>query len=277
MKQYKTYLLNKRLAESTAVQYVQMAQELVNYSQKPPELIDYQDLLIYVSYLQRQQRTKRFINHRLGSFRHYFAYLMRAGIRTDNPATHLKVKGQKRSDLLQYAWLEYAELETVFTRYETLYPEEVTNQVLLSLFVYQGLPVGELHLLKAEDIDLKTGKIVVTPTPRSNARTLSLDLRQMLLFMRFLSDKTGLLFPRSSSPSVHNRLTRLMKQLKMIHPGVLNSKQIRGSVIVHWLKTNDLRIAQYKAGHRYVSSTERYQVAHLEELQQEISKMHPLS
>ncbi|HOX73172.1 MAG TPA: hypothetical protein PLB27_00530 [Bacteroidales bacterium] len=42
------------------------------------------------------------------------------------------------------------------------------------------------------------------------------------------------------------------------------------------LKRYDLRIVQYMTGHKRISSTERYQVGYLEDLQESINKCHPL-
>ena len=39
---------------------------------------------------------------------------------------------------------------------------------------------------------------------------------------------------------------------------------------------DDLRTVQYMAGHKRISSTERYQVGYLEDLQESINKCHPL-
>jgi integrase/recombinase XerD len=46
-------------------------------------------------------------------------------------------------------------------------------------------------------------------------------------------------------------------------------------VITAWIKQHGLRKAQYMAGHRYVSSTERYNEDKLEELKKEVN-MHYL-
>ena len=51
-----------------------------------------------------------------------------------------------------------------------------------------------------------------------------------------------------------------------------STKQVRASVIVKWLKMYNLREARYLAGHRYVSSTEKYKQNDLEGLQEEVQK-----
>lgn len=274
MKTYRIYLENKGLAPKTVSQYLEIATEFLTYSQVAPEQVSYPHLLAYIRYLQQRQLAKKTINVRLGALRHYFSCLVANEKRNDNPAQHLKVKGAKRSQACH--WLSYQELDETYEKYCDHFPTEETGQVALSLLMYQGLSVSELRVLTAEMIDLRTGKIQVPATNKSNARTLMLDLRQMLLFVRFLMDKTGLLFASQSDKTLPNLVAKLMKQVKTLHPGMRNSWHIRGSIIAHWLRTEDLRIVQYKAGHRYVSSTERYQTAHLEELQQEISKAHPL-
>ena len=60
-----------------------------------------------------------------------------------------------------------------------------------------------------------------------------------------------------------------------VHPKVKHAMQIRQSVIAEWLKTKDLRMVQYMVGHKYVSTTERYQVNNLEDLEEALNKYHP--
>lgn len=57
---------------------------------------------------------------------------------------------------------------------------------------------------------------------------------------------------------------------------IRNAMQIRSSVIVYWLKHFNLRQVQYMAGHKYVSSTERYQLNNLEGLKKSLEEFHPL-
>jgi len=72
-------------------------------------------------------------------------------------------------------------------------------------------------------------------------------------------------------------MQQILKQLRWLNPGVRNAVQIRSSVITHWLKGNNLRQVQYMAGHKYVSSTQRYQTSDLEDLSREVARHHPMS
>ena len=65
------------------------------------------------------------------------------------------------------------------------------------------------------------------------------------------------------------------KQVKALDANFLNFKQVRASVITTWLKTQGLRKAQYMAGHRYISTTERYLPNEIAGLIDDISKFNP--
>jgi len=67
-----------------------------------------------------------------------------------------------------------------------------------------------------------------------------------------------------------------MRGLRKKHDYFKNAAQLRQSVISHWIKLYDIRQAQYMTGHKWVSSTERYQADNLEDLQRELEKHHPL-
>jgi len=92
-----------------------------------------------------------------------------------------------------------------------------------------------------------------------------------------LQQSSGRLFcGRNSLESLKNSLLHLNHALRKINPKVKNAVQIRQSVITEWLKEKDLRLVQYMAGHRYVSSTERYQTSNLEDLKEALARHHPL-
>jgi integrase/recombinase XerD len=69
----------------------------------------------------------------------------------------------------------------------------------------------------------------------------------------------------------------MFREIKKINPVIVSAIKIRQSVITYWLRTMNLRQVQYMAGHKYVSSTERYQRSNLENLQNKLEKYHPLS
>ena len=73
----------------------------------------------------------------------------------------------------------------------------------------------------------------------------------------------------NDSEDIKNSLLHLIYALRRLNSAVKSPEQIRMSVITEYLKTKDLRTVQYMVGHRYVSSTERYKIDNLEDLQEE--------
>lgn len=80
----------------------------------------------------------------------------------------------------------------------------------------------------------------------------------------------------NDSENFHNITQQMLKNLRKINSRIKNCDQIRASVITQWLKQYDIRKVQYLAGHKYVSSTEEYKANNIDELQDDITKYHPL-
>lgn len=103
-----------------------------------------------------------------------------------------------------------------------------------------------------------------------------LKIRTELLQLN--SKETDLFFASAgTSDRLASAVGKLIKKLRKINHKVTSAKQIRASVITHWLKIYNLRQVQYMAGHRFVSSTEGYLINDLDDLQEEITKYHPIN
>ena len=153
------------------------------------------------------------------------------------------------------------------------YPREyLRNKVVLGLLCFQAMRKGELAQLKAWEIDLKKRNIQIAKGKKSNSRELVLENLQMSALETYLKTKTNEVFGESQ---IHSALNSIAYRLKKTYP-TYNPKRIRGSRYSLWLEKYNLREVQYMAGHRYVSSTERYQTTHLEVLQAQLEKYHPL-
>ena len=85
-----------------------------------------------------------------------------------------------------------------------------------------------------------------------------------------------LFFSEVGSERMKNSIYHLFRSVKKLNPKISSGKIIRSTVIANWLKTKDVRIVQYMAGHRWVSSTERYDVLNLEGLKESLKKYHPM-
>jgi integrase/recombinase XerD len=167
------------------------------------------------------------------------------------------------------------------------------NYVMLGMLIYQGLSTNELQKINLADIDLNKATVKITGGKKSNARTLPLKASQIGSLINYIenirtkfftycteTDKLFFALPESSKRKTSNEnlmhtFKPLTKQVKSIDKNLLNFKQIRASVITQWLKTEGLRKTQYYAGHRYISSTEKYLPNDLDGLIDDIAKFNP--
>lgn len=169
------------------------------------------------------------------------------------------------------------------------------NYIMLGLLVYQGLATNELQRITINDIDTNKGTIKISSSKKSNARTLQLKASQIGAiinyienirpkFFVFCEERESLFFALPESSKQKTNATNLMhtlkpltKQVKSIDKNLLNFKQIRASVITQWLKIEGLRKTQYLAGHRYISTTEKYLPNNLDGLIDDIAKFNPFN
>lgn len=138
-----------------------------------------------------------------------------------------------------------------------------------------------------EDLQLNKGKIYIKSGARSNARTLELKSWQVIEFLEYIKEiREEILVKKSLETSrifipnnarLGNTIQHIIKKLKRINHKVTNGNQLRASVITNWLKKYNLRQVQVLAGHRYISSTERYLQDDLENLHEIVNNFHPIN
>ena len=256
------------------------------------------EVLAYLNQLQKQGDSNTTRNLKLNAIKHFFSYQVRNGHRSDNPIQHLKLKGINQKKL--YPILTPQELQQLhdnYTKTDTL--SQKRNKTILSLMIHQGVTTAEVNALKANDLKLREGEIYIAGSRKSNERTLELKSHQILDLMEYsmqlrpqllacqaneMTDYLFLAVPMIGKAKAVEKQGRerlqiwkeLSKTVKKQNPHFINFKQVRTSVITHWLKHYNLREVQYRAGHRYVSSTEAYLVNHIDDLQADIDKFHPI-
>jgi integrase/recombinase XerD len=205
-----------------------------------------------------------------------------------NPAQGIYIRGIARR--LPHDLAEYSELIKLYENYPIKDIRDQRNKVILGLLIFQALTIEEIETLEAEHINLREGKIKIIGTERTNERVLKLEASQVFELQEYLNKtRNRILYgPKVNEPEKIKQLiigmegaTHLpgevgwmMRRLK--HPKVTTASQIRASVIAEWTKLHDVRIVQYMSGHKYVSTTERYQATHLEDLQEQLRLHHPL-
>jgi site-specific recombinase XerD len=281
---YITYLQNEQYSIKTIASYIYQIEHYSKWiNRKGESLLDpsYNLTLKYLDHLKKKGNSTRTRAVHLNSLKRYFTYLRKQGIIDQNPIANLILQGARKDTL--YNILNQEQLETLYYSYPENTNIYIRNKIILGLYIYQGISSMEVSKLEPDHINLRQGVITIPEGRQSNERTIKLAPMQMLLLDRYQrevreqlleeSEKDyveALLFSQGTGSGVNNVLYRLAKQIRPT-----TYKQIRASVITHWLKSEGLRKAQYLAGHRYVSSTEKYQVNDMESLTNDLKAFRP--
>jgi len=268
------------------------------------EEISYQDAMSFMQCSSKHGVSQKSIANYLSHIRKFYSFLISEGESDsyrvkENPVAHIKVQGIKRK--VYYDILNTEELQQLYKLYPTTiitegknFPPQQKNilsrrrnKVILSLIIHQGLRVEEIAALKLQDLQLREGKITIHAARRTAARTMRLESHQVYELMDYIHEvrkqflevretTDSLFMPRKQGAKVYNITQMMLTELRKINSRIKNFDQIRASVITQWLKQYDLRKVQYLSGHKYVSSTEAYKENIIDELQDDVTKYHPL-
>ncbi len=305
MSTFSDHLIGKGQSTRTVATMVQALGYFMSWCDSQgmePEEAGYRDLLAYVQSMRKREVKAVTIQRYMGAVVHFFAWQVILGRREDNPARAIDIHGIERRTM--HVILSRQELERIYqqhTERKASPPvwkgiearnEELSlkrDRVALGLLVFQGLTSQELEALQVKDVELRAGKVNVPGGRRHNARTLTLEAAQVMDLMEYTlsvrpqlvelhaKNTEALIVTSGSGSELHNTLHKLTKRLHAIEPKVKTLHQLRASVITHWIKTLNLREAQHRAGHRYVSSTEAYLINDLEGLAEDVARFHPIA
>jgi integrase/recombinase XerD len=293
MKKYKNYLESKAYSNKSIPTYLRSAERFNAWCKSfgtSSKTIDYKTFLKYIEHIKNAQIQAATVKNYVTNLKVYFNYLVSTSTRIDNPIINLHIKGVKKSIVRNL--LESEELEDLYYSYDVEIINTLArkrNKIILGLLVYQGITTSELQRLKVEDVQLYKGKIDVLGTKKTGSRELELKPWQLMELMQYINEirpelleqskkeSDLLFFNKGKSNRLSNIIYALTKELKTINNSFINMQQIRNSVIVNWLSSNNLRKTQYMAGHKYISSTEKYQQDDLESLHETVNMFHPFS
>lgn len=303
LQQLDTYLKKQTYEANTIRQFKNYTTCFLDWQQsRNLEQVTYNDLLVFIDYCSEKGDSTKLINRKLAAIRKYYEYLQSKGENLKNPASGLFLKGKRIS--IPNNLLDKKELQELYNHYQPYDLRTTRNKIILSLLINQALTTDELHKLEPGNIKLKSGKIEIPGGKHSNGRVLELEANQIIELQEYLNEtrqailkaikqtpewsgrkaekpdfkrlENQLIISVNGSTNIKNSQHHLIKALQQINPKVRSCGQIRQSVIVEWLKHEDVRNVQYKAGHRYVSTTERYQSNNLEDLEEALKIHHPL-
>jgi len=242
--------------------------------------LNYQSIFSFVSDERKKGSSPANLKNQLQAIRIYLDCQKETGTIESNPAEHVKIR-----DTLKKATLPALEEETLLNAYKTFANRECKttrgkaehqrDTVALGLMVFQGLDSGDLERLTVKDVNLTEGTIYIALSRRNTSRILKLESLQILSIHQYITNQalTEKLFAKSK---INDMVSAIVHKLKAVYPEIQNPRHIRSSVIMNWLKKYHIRKVQYMAGHKRVSSTEKYKKEDLHDLSQQLSKYHPI-
>ena len=242
--------------------------------------INYQTILSFVSDERKKGTASANLRNRLQAIRIYLDYNRDIGIIESNPAVNIKLQDKGYKTLPPA--IEEETLHSIYKTFTTQIPsneqrklQQERDSVALGLMIFQGLDSGDLERLTIKDINLTEGTIYIAASRKNAARSLKLESLQILSIHLYITTQSinDKLFTKSK---VNDMVSAIVAKLKKQYPEILNPRHIRSSVIQNWLKRYHIRKVQYMAGHRRVSSTERYRREDINDLANQISRYHPI-
>ena len=287
MKSLTDYLKENHTQRSAKRYLFSIEKYLETVGESAAQKADYAFVVNYIGKLREQYNNVETIRCGLYGIRKYYAYLQEIGVRIDHPCKDLKLKDYGKQVQLQDLFSR-SELEELLDRKERYPLLANRNKVLISLLIYQGLTAGELIRLEEKDVRIEEATIYIKASQRLNRRTLPLKENQIDWMKAYQTDRLKLLGEnKSGAYLITHRGTAengegigyLLETFRKRFPNrKLNAKTIKQSVIASLLKAGkDLRTVQVFAGHKYSSSTERYQQTQDEQLKQAVLIHHPLT
>jgi integrase/recombinase XerD len=281
------YLLEKYSPPTVKIYLLDIRRYISYMGEERAMKASYRDIMEYVDYLRKGYRNPLTINRMLYGVKAWYFYLISKGMRNDHPCRHLMLKDARGADIQLQDLFTGVEMEKLMQRKERFEDAKLRNRVIISLLIYQGLRLTEITRLRTGDIDLEAGTVFIRAMPRAMARTLKLRTNQVMLFYNYIHEarpkllRTGtdrLVLTLRGSAENGEGINYLIETFKpLFTERNLNARTLRQSVITNMLREGkDLRVVQVFAGHKKISSTEKYRQSGLEELQKAIEKHHPL-
>lgn len=281
------YLLEKYSPETVKIYLLDIRRYTSYMGEEQAENATYRDIMEYTGYLRKIYQNPRTINRMLYGVKAWYIYLIDSAKREDHPCRQIKLKDARGADIQLQDLFTSIEMEKLMQRKERFEAARLRNRVVISLLIYQGLRLTEITKLRLQDINLEAGTVFVRAMPRTMARTLKLRTSQVMLFYSYIHElrprllRTGtdrLVLTLRGSAENGEGINYLIETFKPMFPERdLNARTIRQSVITNLLKEGkDLRVVQVFAGHKKISSTEKYRQSGIEQLQAAIEKYHPL-
>ena len=279
------YLQSKNFTSTTQYSYEKAVQRFtawLDHQKLEVEQVGYNDITAYIKHL-KAHCNRHSIAQNINPIKLYFKALIKENIVTGNPAAHINLQSKRQEQL--HHILKPEELDYIYQNYKG----DQRAKVVLGLLIYQGITTGELKRIEVDHINFIKGTIHIIESKKTNGRRLELKPHQAITLHSYLQEERQTLLSICKDASIIERLiitersngigyvlVKLLKELRKEYQELQSFNQVRASVITYWLKQYNLRQTQVMAGHRYVSSTEKYHINDIETLENNLKQFRPI-
>lgn len=289
MKEFRQYLEKKNLAPRTVNLQNKHVKNWLEWLKIEVEESSYKDLMNYIAYLQKEEKTVYHINKSLQSISNYYEFR-----RLPNVAISTRIRGTVQKTVLRPIAAE--KMDELYEVFEVQKTQSKVNyfyhsdKILLGLMIYQALEMGDFMVIELGDIDLEKGTIYIPSRKERLSRKIALESHQILQFHKYIiqgreetknPESEKLFSPQADDyHQLHWQLKRLSKHTKneartKLELQIQKLNHLRQSRIAIWIKQEGLRKAQYLSGFRTIMSVERYRNADMEDLKELVKLHHP--
>ena len=242
-------------------------------------------LFDYLAMRTGQGYSQRSNARLLSSLRAFYAWLLRRGVRGDDPTALLDPPKLPRS--LPKA-LSESQIDALLAAPQVDTPLGLRDRAMFELMYAAGLRVSELVGLPANAVNLRQGVVRVTGKG-SKERLVPLGEESQYWLEKYLAESRPRLAAKHSPDSLfldgdrkapsRQQFWGLVKRYAAaagIDPGKISPHGLRHSFATHLLNRGaDLRALQMLLGHSSLSTTQIYTLVAREHLQQLHGKHHP--
>lgn len=251
------------------------------------ETCTYPDLLNFIRELKKQQRGTENINKHLSAVKQLYESQMSLEKLQYNPAANLYLKGQIQR--LPHDLLNQKQLISIYNSLQPKTAVQHRDKMILGMYINQGLIRLEIDQIQTTDLNLEQGTVSIRKNVKLGERILPLAPYKIMSLHKYLNEirptllsqskgEKGkrLFFTLADNPTINDSLKFFLRALKKQHPELKSFHQIRSSLISKWIKEKPIREVQYLAGHNSITSTERYRLVDLQDLQESLKQFHPM-
>ncbi|HKQ62928.1 MAG TPA: site-specific tyrosine recombinase XerD [Candidatus Polarisedimenticolaceae bacterium] len=251
---------------------------------RPLERARRDDLLRFLRRLRVRGRSSRSVARWLAAARGFFAFLLAAGVITDDPSSRIDAPRLWRS-LPQV--LDAAQVEALLAAPERSDPAGLRDTAMLELLYATGLRVSELVGLRLGDVHLDAGYLRCWGKG-SRERVVPLGAEADAVLRRYLQEARpaltrglpgDMLFANGRGGALTRQgfwklIKRYARQARL--PAALSPHTLRHSFATHLLEHGaDLRAVQLMLGHADISTTQIYTHVNRERLRRLYTDYHP--